>query len=74
MLDIDPWDKAAECVRALEVVADPERRDVLISLRTLWIALGNRDPVFDGAGRALCVSTIARIHAELMSARKNAMH
>jgi hypothetical protein len=74
VLGIDPWDKAAECERAIEVVADPERRDVLMSLRTLWIALGNGKPVFDGAGRAVQVSTIARIHAEVMSARKNAMH
>ena len=74
MLHIDPWDKAAECERAIEVFADPKRRDFLIDLRTLWIALGNKKPLFDGGGRTVDVSTIAKIHADLMSERKNAMH
>jgi hypothetical protein len=41
MLHVDPWTKAAECDRAIQLVADPERRIVLESLRNLWIALSN---------------------------------
>jgi hypothetical protein len=72
MLRIDPWNKAAECERAIKVVADPERRIVLESLRSLWIALGNEQPLF--AKRARQLSTITHIHAELMSGCRNAMH
>jgi hypothetical protein len=71
---VDPWGKAAECERAIEIVADPERRVVLNSLRSLWIALGNEQPFYDGLERADQLSTIAQIHIELMSVCRNAMH
>jgi hypothetical protein len=74
MLQIDPWVKAAECEHAISVVADPECRSVLISLRSLWIALGNEASAFDGSRQAGQVPEIAQIHAEMMSAYKNAMH
>jgi hypothetical protein len=38
---IDPWDKAAECDRALETCSDEGRMLVLVNLRELWIAIGN---------------------------------
>jgi hypothetical protein len=74
MLQIDPWIKAAECERAICVVADPERRSVLISLRSLWIALGNEESLPDRSRQAGQVPKIAQIHAELMSLYKSAMH
>jgi hypothetical protein len=70
MLQIDPWTKAAECERAIRLVADPERRSVLISLQSLWIAMGNEDRL----RQSNHVPTIAQIHAELLSIYKNAMH
>jgi hypothetical protein len=74
MLQIDPWAKAAECERAIRVVADPERRSVLISLRSLWITLGNEEKIFDMSWQAGQVPKIAQIHAELMSLYRNAMN
>jgi len=74
MLQIDPWVKAAECERAIRVVADPERRSVLISLRSLWVALGNEESIFDTSRQAGRVPKIAQIHAELMSLYKNSMN
>jgi hypothetical protein len=74
MLQIDPWVKAAECDRAIRVVADPERRSVLISLRSLWVALGKEESTFDRSRQAGRVPMIAQIHAELMSLYRNAMH
>jgi hypothetical protein len=74
MLLVNPWDKAAECARAIKVTADPERRVVLHSLRILWIALGNKQACSEGAELAGQLSTITQIHAELMSACRNAMH
>lgn len=73
-LQIDPWIKAAECERAISVVADPECRSVLISLRSLWIALGNDTCALDSSRQTGQVPKIAQIHAEMMSAYKNAMH
>jgi hypothetical protein len=74
MSQIDPWSKAAECERAMEVIADPERRVVLSSLRSVWIALGNEQAFFAGTERASGLSTIAQIHTELMLVCRNAMH
>ena len=41
MSSIDPWEKAAECARAIQATIDPHRRAVLTNLQKLWIALAN---------------------------------
>jgi hypothetical protein len=74
MSKVDPWGKAAECQRAIEIVADPERRVVLSSLQSLWIALGNAPSSFDKFEQAGQLLTIAQIHNELISALRSAMH
>ena len=84
MLHVDPWSKAAECDRAIAIVADPERRIVLLSLRDFWIALGNDMPcvsAHDETGRRSTMSvmhaqlsTVSQIHTELMAGCRNAMH
>jgi len=74
MSKVDPWGKAAECQRAIEIVADPERRVVLDSLRNLWIALGNAPSSFDRFEQAGQLLTIAQIHNELIAACRSAMH
>ena len=74
MSQVDPWGKAAECQRAMEIIADPERRVVLSSLRSLWIELGNAPSSFDRFERAGQLFMIAQIHNELISASRNAMH
>jgi hypothetical protein len=74
MLQIDPWSKAAECDRAIALIADPERRIVLESLRSLWIALCNEWSVLDSADRVRPLTTIAQIHTELMAECRTAMH
>jgi len=74
MLQVDPWSKAAECEHAIEIVADPERRVVLNSLRRVWIALGNKQASSEGPGQAGHLSNIAQIHTELMMACRHAMH
>jgi hypothetical protein len=74
MLQIDPWVKAAECERAIRVVADPERRSVLISLQSLWITLGNQGPIADASRRTGQVPKIAQLHAELLFSYRSAMN
>jgi hypothetical protein len=74
MLQLDPWGKAAECERAIEIVADPERRIVLGSLRSVWITLGNNQSFLDAPERVGQLSNIVQIHTELISDYKSAMH
>jgi hypothetical protein len=74
MVQVDAWGKAAECERAMQIVADPERRIVLSSLRSVWVALGNKRSFLEAPEQAAQLSNIARIHTALMSACKNAMH
>jgi hypothetical protein len=74
MLQLDPWIKAAECERVIRVIADPERRSVLMSLQGLWVALGNDRATLDRLKQASPVPRIAQIHVELMALYKNAMN
>ena len=74
MVHVDPWGKAAECERAMQIVADPERRIILSSLRSVWVALGNNLSFLEAPKQAAQLSNIAQIHTELMSVCKNAMH
>ena len=75
MLQVDPWRKAAECDHAIKLVADPERRIVLESLRSLWIALSNERSLLDEPDRARqLTTTITQIHTELMAVCRGAMH
>ena len=80
MLHVDPWSKVAECERAMAIIADPERRIVLLSLRDLWIALGDRLPHIsvhdrtDGRSKMSRLSAVTEIHAQLMASCRNAMH
>jgi len=74
MLVLDPWSKPAECERAIERVADPERRIVLESLQSVWIEVCDSLSLLDEADRAPDLSAIAQIHAELMASCRTAMH
>jgi hypothetical protein len=74
MLLVDPRGKAAECDRAIELVADPERRIVLERLRSVWIALCNALSLIDDPDSANQLSIIAEIHTELMAGCRAAMH
>ncbi len=42
MSQIDPWEKAAECARAIRLSIDPHRKAALTNLQQMWIALGNQ--------------------------------
>lgn len=41
MSQVDPWEKAAECARAIQMSFDPHRKAVLHNLQQMWIALAN---------------------------------
>jgi hypothetical protein len=44
MSQLDPWEKAADCERALRITVDPIQRDILSNIREFWIALANERP------------------------------
>jgi hypothetical protein len=71
MLQIDPLVKAAECERVMRVLADPDRRSVLLSLRSLWLVENDKSyserPLQE-------MQKIAQIHAELMYSYRNGMN
>jgi hypothetical protein len=42
-VDVDVWEMAAECARAVEASEDATRRAVLATLQKLWIELGEKE-------------------------------
>jgi hypothetical protein len=71
LLHVDPWSKVAECERAIATIADPERRIVFESLRSLWIELGSELPMSRPHTQ---LATVTQIHTQLMAGCRNAMH
>jgi hypothetical protein len=49
MSQIDPWERAAECARAMKLTTDGHQREVLINLQKLWVALGNEQAMMNDA-------------------------
>jgi hypothetical protein len=39
MAQVDPWEKAADCERAIRIILDPVHRETLSNVREFWIAL-----------------------------------
>jgi hypothetical protein len=72
MSQIDPLVKAAECERVIRVLADPDRRSVLLSLRSLWLSLENDKSHSERSLQEM--QKIAQIHAELMYSYRNGMN
>lgn len=62
----DPFDRAAECERALARTQDPDRRVALQALRDLWIALGNEMPYLFSEDAARRFAEVGKIHARLL--------
>jgi hypothetical protein len=61
----DPWEKAAECQRALHAAVDPRRRAFLENLRNQWIALANKRSLMTGAEVAKNTDDINQRHSDL---------
>ena len=58
----DPWEKAAECERALQTAIDPSRRALLENLRNQWIALANRRSLMIDVEAARDADGLSRPH------------
>jgi hypothetical protein len=68
MSEIDPWEKAADCERAIQAAADPQQKTILKNLRYLWIALANESECMSADEFAHESETIGRLHVALARA------
>jgi hypothetical protein len=67
MHQIDPWEKAADCDRALRITIDPIERDMLANIRDFWIILGNTKRFLSEDELAKQAEAISRLHAKRFS-------
>lgn len=74
MSSIDPWEKAADCERAIKSAANPEQRRLLANLRDLWIALGRQCELMGSDEIAQQAEVIGRLHARLYAAGDHRLH
>jgi hypothetical protein len=74
MSQVDPWEKAAECARAIQISIDPHRKAVLINLQQMWIALANQRDFLTEEELALEVETIGRLHVKFGGAHSVHAH
>jgi len=64
MSQVDPWEKAAECARAIQISIDPHRKAVLTNLQQMWIGLGNQRDFLTQEQLAREAETIGRLHVK----------
>jgi hypothetical protein len=65
MSQIDPWEKAADCERALMLSQDPIYRGNLTNIREFWISLAHKRAFLTAAEFANEAEAIGRLHANL---------
>ena len=64
MIQVDQWEKAADCERALRLTLDPVHRDKLKDIREFWISLANAKPFLSEQQFAKEAESIGRLHAK----------
>ena len=65
MSQVDPWEKAADCVRAVAATDEPTKREILTDIRNLWMGLAEQSSFLSDAELAKQIEVIGRIHADL---------
>jgi hypothetical protein len=65
MIQVDPWEKAADCERALKLVIDPVHRESLTNIREFWISLAHKRPFLSEHEFAREAEMIGRFHSKL---------
>jgi hypothetical protein len=66
MAQVDPWEKAADCERAIRLTLDPMQRETLSNVREFWIALAQKSQFLSDDALATQIETIGRLHARLL--------
>jgi hypothetical protein len=74
MSQVDPWEKAAECARAIQISIDPHRKAVLINLQQMWIALASQREFLTQEELARETETIGRLHVRFGGADSAQVH
>ena len=64
----DPWEKAADCVRALAATNEPTKREILTNVRNLWMGLAEQHSFMSDFELAKQIEVIGRIHSGLRGA------
>ena len=65
MSQVDPWERAADCERALRITVDPVHREALSNIREFWIALAQESRFLSDEALATQIETIGRLQARL---------
>jgi hypothetical protein len=71
MAQVDPWEKAADCERAIRITLDPIHRETLSNIREFWIALAENSRFLSDNVLATQIETIGRLHASFCRAARN---
>jgi hypothetical protein len=71
---IDPWEKAAECARSIEISLDPHRKAELAVLQHMWIALANERGFLTPEELAHEIERIGRLQVRLAGAHDRIIH
>jgi hypothetical protein len=65
MSQVDPWEKAAECARAIQLSLDPHRKEALVNVQQMWVGLANERRFLTPGEFAREIEAIGRLHARL---------
>jgi len=65
MVQVDPWEKAADCDRAMRLTLDPIYRENLTQIREFWISLARKRPILSDSEFASEAEVIGRLQASL---------
>ena len=65
MFQVDPWEKAADCERALRLSLDPIYRENLTHIREFWISLARKRAFLSEGEFASEAEAIGRLQASL---------
>jgi hypothetical protein len=65
---VDPFEKAADCARAIQISTDPLRKGVLYNLQQMWVALATERAYLTSEELAREAEKIGRLHIKLAGA------
>jgi hypothetical protein len=74
MSQVDPWEKAAECARAIQCSTDPHQKAILHNVQHMWMALGNERNLLTAEEMASEAEKIGRLHIESMRMNERIRH
>lgn len=64
-IHVDPWQKAAECERALRITTDLQQRQLLAYLQGMWISLANEAPFLTSDQVATEIDLVTQIQLDM---------